>query len=346
MGIADVIPGVSGGTIALIFNIYERLIAAIKSLSPKSVFSLLKHWKVWNGKERSQLISKLKELDTLFLIILGFGVISAVLSLSTIIPNLVFKYTAYTFACFMGLIIPSILIPWKLIKNKSTACYAALILGIVITALVSILMKSHVSSSNYDSGFILTAIILFCSAVIAISAMILPGISGSFLLMLMGQYLFVSALAAKFKVTITEIIKKIIGSDSPVELSERRKLALSLVEDFTTAECLILLGIFFLGCLIGILLMSRLIHFCLKKSHDITMAFLTGMICSSVYVLWPYKQAMPEGMTMKDWLPKAPNIMPEMNSTTITSLIIFAVALIASAAFIIYGSKRTDKEKL
>ena len=100
-----------------------------------------------------------------------------------------------------------------------------------------------------------------------------------------------------------------------------------------------------LGCLIGILLMSRLIHFCLKKSHDVTMAFLTGMICSSLYVLWPFKEARPEGVDMKDWLPKASNILPEMNQVTMNSIIIFAVALIGSTAFIIYGSKRTEKEE-
>jgi len=122
-------------------------------------------------------------------------------------------------------------------------------------------------------------------------------------------------------------------------------MALALVENFSTLEVIILVGLFMTGCIIGILLMSRLIHFCLKKSHDVTMAFLTGMICSSVYVLWPYKQAMPEGTTMKDWLPKAPNIIPEMNSTTITSLVIFAVALIASSAFIIYGNKKANKEE-
>ena len=232
---------------------------------------------------------------------------------------------------------------------KSSKIYIALILGIVLTTIVSILMKSHVSSNSYDASFTSTAIILFCSALIAISAMILPGISGSFLLMLLGQYLLVSSLAAKFKVLVSTTFYKILNlfgsSSSQGELSERRKLALSIVENFSTLECMLLLAIFFLGCLIGILLMSRVIHFCLKKSHDVTMAFLTGMICSSVYVLWPFKKALPDGMVMKDWLPKAPNIIPEMNSTTMTSLAIFTVALIASSAFIIYGNKRTEQKE-
>ena len=349
MGIADVIPGVSGGTIALILNIYERLITAIKSLTPKTVFPLFKHYKIWQKESRTNLFNSMKELDAVFLIVLALGVICAALSLSTVIPSLVFKYTAYTFSCFVGLIIPSIIIPWKMIKDKNMKCYFALIVGSAVTATVSILMKSHVTQGSYDSGFSITAIILFFSALIAISAMILPGISGSFLLMLMGQYLLVSALAARLKVLGTDlfyiVLNKIGFSITQGEMSERRKIALSIVENFSTFECFILLGIFFLGCVIGILLMSRVIHFCLKKSHDVTMAFLTGMICSSVYVLWPYKMAKPDGTDMKDWLPKAPNIIPEMNSETVTSIIIFVCSLLASSAFIVYGERRAKSKE-
>ena len=328
MGIADVIPGVSGGTIALIFNIYERLISAIKSLSPKSVLQVLK-----NITSLNKFISTLKELDFLFLIILAAGIFSAVLSLSTIIPNLVFNHTEFTFSCFLGLIIPSIFIPWKMIKNKNFKSYIAVIAGVALTISFSLLMKNHVGSSTGDLGVVKAGVVLFFSAVLAISAMILPGISGSFILMLLGQYLFVSGLIARLKVDI-------LGSS----VNERKKMALALVENYSTAEVIVLVLLFMTGCIIGIILMSRLIHFCLKKSHDVTMAFLTGMICSSVYVLWPFKQAMPEGMQMKDWLPKAPNIIPEMNSVTTTSIAIFAGALIASTTFIIYGNKRAKKE--
>lgn len=329
MGIADVIPGVSGGTIALILNIYERLISAIKSISPSTIITVLKNL----TKPRS-LIKTLKEMDLIFLIFLAGGIFSAVLTLSSIIPNLVFKHTEYTFGCFMGLIIPSIFIPWKMIKKKTLLTYVALFLGLALTITFSYIMKEHVTASSYDSGVAKAGIILFFSAVLAISAMILPGISGSFILMLLGQYLFVSGLIARLKVDL-------LGS----EVNERKKLALELVQNFTTLEVCALVALFMTGCIIGILLMSRVIHFCLKKSHDVTMAFLTGMICSSVYVLWPFKKALPDGMVMKDWLPKAPNIIPEMNSTTMTSLAIFTVALIASSAFIVYGNKRTEQER-
>lgn len=329
MGIADVIPGISGGTIALILNIYERLISAIKTISPATVIALLK-----SLSKPSEFIKKLKEMDLLFLIVLAGGIFSAVISLSSVIPNLVFKHTEVTFACFMGLIVPSIFIPWQMIKKKSTSAYVALILGILLTISFSYLMKEHVSSNSYDGGVVKAGVILFFSAVVAISAMILPGISGSFILMLLGQYLFVSGLIARLKVDL-------FGSS----VNERKKIALELVQNFSTLEVCVLIALFLTGCLIGILLMSRFIHFCLKKSHDVTMAFLTGMICSSVYVLWPFKQAIPEGMEMKDWLPKAPNIIPEMNSTTLTALVIFTVALVASAGFIIYGNKTAEKKE-
>ena len=328
MGVADVIPGVSGGTIALILNIYERLIAAIKSISPASVISILK-----NLTKPKELFRIIKELDLLFLIVLAGGIFTAVISLSSIIPNLVFKHTEYTFGCFIGLIIPSIFIPWKMIKSKTISTYISLLAGLALTITFSYVMKEHVSSSSYDGNFSSAVIILFFSAVLAISAMILPGISGSFILMLLGQYLFVSGLIARLKVDL-------LGSS----VNERKRMALELVEGFSTTEACILIAVFMAGCVIGILLMSRLIHFCLKKSHDVTMAFLTGMICSSVYVLWPYKEAKPDGIDMKDWMPKAPNIIPEMNSTTTTSIVIFIIALICSTAFIMYGNKRTENQ--
>ena len=333
MGTADVIPGVSGGTIALIFNIYERLIAAIKSISPASVLGILKCCNIWNTEQRDKLFRKLKEQDFIFLIVLASGIFTAVISLSTIIPNLVFNHTELTFSCFLGLIIPSIFIPWEMIKQKSFFNVISLITGLALTIGFSYLMKEQGVNNTSNSTFPMACVILFFSAILAISAMILPGISGSFILMLLGQYLFVSGLVAKIKVDV-------LGST----LNERKKMALALVENFSTIEACILVGIFISGCVLGILLMSRLIHFCLKKSHDTTMAFLTGMICSSLYVLWPFKESAPDGVEMKDWLPKAPNILPEMNSLTVNSIIIFAVALISSTAFIIYGNKRAKAQ--
>ena len=341
MGVADVIPGVSGGTLALMLNIYERLIAAIKSISPKTIIPLLKNLTLWKSESRKGFFDQLKVLDAFFLICVACGIFSAVLALSSRMPYLIMQYTEYTFACFMGLIIPSISIPWKMIKEKAVSQYAALFIGLAFTIGVSLLIKENGALFGTDRSFGMSCLVLFGCAVIAISAMILPGISGSFILMLLGQYVFVSGLATRLKMFIKGLI-----SSSASEIPERKKAALALVEPYSDVQILMLIGIFMLGCVIGIILMSKIIHFFLQKAHDTTMALLTGMICSSVYVLWPFKQAMPDTMKAAekmDWLKKAPNVFPELNQTTWIAIAIFSVAFIASATLIYFGNRKASE---
>jgi putative membrane protein len=328
MGVADVIPGISGGTLALMLGIYERLISGIKSVSPKLILELFKNLQIWKGECRSEILRILKELDAFFLLTLGAGVFTAVLAVSSIIPFLIYEHTEYTFACFLGLIAPSIYIPWKLIKTKSTQQYIAIILGLTLTVASSMIMKDQVGDTIIQHNFQTMAIILFASAIIAISAMILPGISGSFILMLLGQYIVVTGLIARFKV---DIFKRAVN--------DRKLAALKQVEHFSTIESLLLLGIFICGCVIGILIMSRVIHFALQKAHDTTMAFLTGMICSSFYVLWPFKEKALEGIEKALWLKKAANILPDINGNLAITSVIFLVATAVSTSLIVYSNK-------
>ncbi|MCM8533490.1 MAG: DUF368 domain-containing protein [Lentisphaeraceae bacterium] len=333
MGVADVIPGISGGTLALMLGVYERLIGAIKNITPKNILKLLKNIQLWKNEDRANFKSGLNEIDAFFLIALGAGIFTAVLSTSSIIPFLIMDYTSFTYACFLGLIAPSIYIPWRLIKQKNLPQYLAIFIGLGLTVGMSILMKENASTTIETKPFLQMAGVLFLSAVIAISAMILPGISGSFILMILGQYIVVTGLIARLKV---DILKR--------EINERKLAALKHVEHFSTVESILLLGIFIVGCVIGILIMSRIIHFALQKAHDTTMAFLTGMICSSFYVLWPFKQSVPEGIDKTQWLKKAGNIMPEMNQSTYIAIGIFAVSAIFSVLLVRYSIK-TEKTK-
>ena len=333
MGVADVIPGISGGTLALMLGIYERLIGGIKSINGKIIISLLKNFKIWNPEKRKDCLATLREFDAFFLVILGFGVFTAVLATSSVIPYLILNHTSFTFACFLGLISPSIYIPWKLIKIKGIGQYAAILIGLALTVIMASMMKSGVSSEVTGHDFPMMAVILFSSAVIAISAMILPGISGSFILMLLGQYIVVTGLIAKFKV---DILNR--------SLSEEKMAALSHVQHFSTIEVFILLVIFAAGCATGLLIMSRVVHFALSKAHDTTMAFLTGMICSSFYVLWPFKEKATEGIEKSQWLKTAANIMPEFTSDFWVTAGIFAAAFALSTTIIIFGIKK-EKEK-
>jgi putative membrane protein len=337
MGVADVIPGVSGGTLALMLNIYERLISAIKSISPSKVLPIFKNLLIWKESHRQGLMKALNELDAFFLITVGAGIFTAVIALSSQMPHLISKYTEYTFACFMGLIIPSISIPWKMIKEKHANQYISLILGLAFTVGISLMIKQNGAVFGTDQSFGMVCLVLFFCALIAISAMILPGISGSFILMLLGQYVFVSGLISRLKMYVLSFL-----SSSSSEIPERKKAALALVDRFSDFQVIILVGVFIIGCAIGIILMSKVIHYALQRAHDTTMAFLTGMICSSIYVLWPFKGAQPDGMGLEKikWLKKAPNILPELNNTTYIALAIFAAAMIFSTCVIYFGNRQ------
>ena len=331
MGVADVIPGISGGTLALMLGVYERLIASIKSISPKVILKLLKNIQIWDKTKRQEFIQTLNEFNAFFLFTLGFGIISAILATSSIIPHLILNHTANTFSCFLGLIAPSIYIPWSLIKKKSAPQMVALAIGLILTVSMAALMKDGAAGEATKHSFPIMATVLFGSAVIAISAMILPGISGSFILILLGQYIVVTGLIAKLKV---DILNK--------TLTEEKMAALSHIQHFSTLEAFTLLSIFAIGCACGLLIMSRIVHFALQKAHDTTMAFLTGMICSSFYVLWPFKEAISDGVKKSDWLKNAANVIPSLDSKTWISISLFAVTFMVSTSIVYIGERKKN----
>ncbi|EDM28347.1 predicted membrane protein [Lentisphaera araneosa HTCC2155] len=334
MGSADVVPGISGGTLALIVGIYERLINALKNLSPTLIINLLKKIFFCTSKQgRSDFLNEFKKIDGLFLFTLGAGVVTAVAIGSSFIPYLIINHTELTFSCFLGLIIPSIFLPWRMIKERKTSSYLFFLIGLAITVGSTLAAKGDVSSSHQAISFTQATWICFSSAFIAICAMILPGISGSFILMLLGQYIFVLGL-------ITRFISLMTG-----RTSESKAEALSLVAHFSNIQTISLLCIFALGCLLGLGIMSRVIHKALEKFHDNTMALLTGMIASSLYVLWPFKIDMlnADGSVLANkgkWIPRAYNTLPDFSSSTfLQAAIIFAFSLGLSLFIIRKGNK-------
>ena len=340
MGTADVIPGVSGGTLALILNIYERLIKAVKSIDINTIKGVLALLTCWKSSSRALANKEFKRIDGLFLITLACGILSAAVLASSIIPALMIDHTEKTFATFLGLIIPSISIPWFMIKKKSFLNVLPLVFGLAFTIFCSYLLKENGGLIGNDFSFGSTALIIFLCAMIAISAMILPGISGSYILMLLGQYIFVTGLIAKLKL---DLLNK--SASSPA-----KEKAIELVAHFSTIEIIALICTFILGCLIGVTLFSRVIHWALENIHDKTMAFLTGMIASSVYVLWPYKATPtdPEILILGKgkWLPMAQNLkMDFSNPVHSQSLIFFFVAFSLSTTVIIIGNKSEKKKR-
>ncbi len=237
MGTVDIIPGVSGGTMALILKIYDKIIDQLQKIN----LVLLKNFL----RGRFQLV--FAQIDLRFLLALILGIGTAIMSLAHIISWGLEKYPIYLFSLFFGLIIASsiLLIPRKNIKGASIIF---LILGFIIAWIITSLTSAN-TPENYA--------FIFLSGSIAICAMILPGISGSFVLLLLGKYEFI----------------------------------LNTIKNPFILNNLIIIIIFILGCIIGLLAFSRLLNFLLKKYYTPTLMLLIGFMLGSLNKIWPFKIA-------------------------------------------------------
>lgn len=235
MGAADVVPGVSGGTIAFISGIYDRLLAAIAACTPAKLLWLCqRRWReTWQA------------VDGTFLLVLLAGIFTSIASLARLISYLLVAWPALIWSFFFGLILVSIWLVGQQIGRWNAGTVAALIGGTVFAYLITVAVPLQ-----WDS----TPPMLFLAGSIAICAMILPGISGSFILLLLGLYTTV----------------------------------LGAVKEFDIA----LLGIFMLGCVTGLLCFSRLLGWLLSHLRHLTLAFLTGLLVGSLNMVWPWKQTL------------------------------------------------------
>ncbi|WP_298521959.1 DUF368 domain-containing protein [uncultured Methanobrevibacter sp.] len=231
MGSADIVPGVSGGTIALITGIYGHLVEAISRISFGFVKPLFK------GDIRGFWTQMLDEIEFKFFIPLVLGIGVAFLTLAKVVTFCMEAYPAWTYSFFLGLIIASAVILFKKLNRINAKNIVFAIIGAVLTY---IFVSLNPIAANHS------LIVLFISGMIAICAMILPGISGSFLLLLLGQYKYM--LNALHTLSIVEII------------------------------------VFVIGALIGILGFSKLLNYLLKNHEEVTMAFLIGVMLGSLKV--------------------------------------------------------------
>ena len=236
MGAADIVPGVSGGTIALITGIYERLLGAIVAADSDALYmALAGRWRaLWH------------RTDGGFLSILLLGILSAIFSLTSGIHWLLLHYPQPLWSFFFGLILVSaVLLIREEVTLNSVDRVAAFTLGVCIT--VGAVLMPPVSFLAGLPG-------LFFAGAIAICAMILPGISGSFLLVLMGMY----------------------------------EQVLSAIKTLQITELLVLAA----GCVTGLLLFARLLQQCLQRYRALTMASLSGVLMGSLVAVWPWRQEM------------------------------------------------------
>ncbi|ODS22645.1 DUF368 domain-containing protein [Candidatus Endobugula sertula] len=233
MGAADVVPGVSGGTIAFITGIYQRLLNALKSLHP---FSLRILW-------REGFREFWRAIDGRFLLTLFSGVLVSILSFARVIRYFLEYHPIMMWSFFFGLVLASIVF---LVRQTPQWCLqeiVAVVLGALIALGISMLRPAQLPDEWW---------VMMFSGFIAICAMILPGISGSFILLLMGMYsVFIQALS---------------------ELN------------------VLLLVSFGVGCIIGLIVFSHLLSFLLHRYLSTMLAALTGLLIGSLNVLWPWKQ--------------------------------------------------------
>lgn len=235
MGAADVVPGVSGGTIAFISGIYEELLETITSFNLQALKVLTKEgikafWKHINGS---------------FIATLLLGIIISIISLAKLITYLLHAHPVLLWSFFFGLIVASVFLVGKKVVEWQLSRVLAVIVGTVIAFTITILNPME----NPD-----TLWFVFISGAIAICAMILPGISGSFILLLLGSY----------------------------------ELILSSIKDFKITTILT----FGVGCVVGLLSFSKFLNWLFKKYHDVTVAALTGFLIGSLNKVWPWKEVL------------------------------------------------------
>ncbi|MDZ7738718.1 MAG: DUF368 domain-containing protein [Bacteroidales bacterium] len=235
MGAADVVPGVSGGTIAFITGIYEELIVSIKSVDMEALKLLLRlkpalFWKKINGN---------------FLLALFTGILFSVFSLARILEWLLASHPVLIWSFFFGLIIASAIVVIRKIRSWNAARLLALLAGVIIMYFITRFSPAETTEAYWY---------VFIAGAIAICAMVLPGISGAFILVILGKYQFILA-------AVSEL-------DIPVLL------------------------VFGLGVIAGLLSFANLLSWLFRKYHDLTVSLLAGFIIGSLNKIWPWKETL------------------------------------------------------
>ncbi len=274
MGAADVVPGVSGGTIAFITGIYDELLGSIKKLGPEALMVLFRQgffafWHFINGS---------------FLLTLGCGIFLSLFTLAKLISWLLVAHPIPVWSFFVGLVLVSV---WHMLRQMPRLridTFISLIAGAAFAWWISGMTPAHAADPSL--------LIFFACGAVAVCAMILPGISGSFLLLLMGVY------------------QPVLNAVSTLNF--------------------VVLGVLASGCVVGLLGFSRILSWLLVHARSITFSFLTGLMLGSVNKLWPWKQAGTEEMI--NILPQTYEQLTGQSSQLIVACIMALLAVVVVLA--------------
>ncbi len=297
VGIANIIPGVSGGTIALITGIFVRLINAIKSLISVRIKLL------FSGKFKEFA----KQTDLYFLIAVFSGVIIAIVLLAKIFGFLFDNYPVYIWSYFFGLVLASIYFVGKRVDRWTISVILFLILG---TAIAVVLSFFNPATQNEGVFY------LFLCGIVAVCSMILPGLSGSFVLILMGNYQLVA---------IDAINNRDMGIIIPVGI----------------------------GAVVGLIAFSHFLSWVFKHFKDQTIALLTGFILGSLNILWPWKQATYLTNEAGDFILKNgekivaryASVLPETMNTEVWVAIVLVIVGIISITVLEVTALKEEPQK-
>jgi putative membrane protein len=245
MGAADIVPGVSGGTIALVLGIYERLVASIRAGS-SALGSIVR-------LDFQGAMAWLRKVEWGFILPLGAGIGLAIISLSHLLEKLLTDYAVLMAALFLGLVAGSAFIVWRLLTVRDLR-RIGIIVAVTVVVFVVLGLRENTSSESAAQITDPEAWAYFLSGAVAICAMILPGISGSFILVMLGMY-------------------------GPV---------LSAV----TSRDIVSLAVFGVGAVIGPALFSQILHRALRDHYNSVMAALIGLMLGSLRVLWPWPRGV------------------------------------------------------
>ncbi|MFO7829419.1 MAG: DUF368 domain-containing protein [Bacteroidales bacterium] len=272
MGAANVIPGVSGGTIALITGIFERLMDAIKSFNLKAFKLLL------NGKMKAFA----KHVDLTFLIFVLTGIIFAIVSIARLFEYLFDVYPVFIWSFFFGLVAASVYYVARRIDKWNLPVFLSFAVGTVVAVLVSVLTPATENPALWY---------LFICGVVVACSMILPGLSGSFMMILMGNY----------------------------------QLLLDAVNDLRW-DILIPIVI---GGIIGILFFARILSWIFKKFRNLTIALLSGFIFGSLCILWPWKNTVMESFDGKEKIVGYDWYLPDMTIEVSIAVLIILLGMVS-----------------
>lgn len=234
MGAVDVVPGFSGGTVALITGIYDKLLASFAA-TPQAIALFL----------RGRIKDAWSICNATFLLIVLLGILTSVFSLARLISYLMAEHPVPLWAFFFGLVLVSVYLVGREVVLWTLSRFIGFALGMALAVWITLAAPLQLEASLP---------VLFFAGAIAISAMILPGISGSFILVLLGLY--------------------------PVVLGAVKNLDITVLVVFSA------------GCLLGLMSFSRLLSWLLQNMRDMTMAFLAGLMLGSLGKVWPWKQTL------------------------------------------------------